>query len=266
MDHLQMASLNNRKFNFIVIPYCKGWLGLTLLLFLITSCGKDNAFDMFQSTGPIERKQREISGYFERVSLNDNINLVLTQGDSSKIEIEGGSHLLSDITTEISDSTLTIHNRNKYNWVRSYDKKITVYLQLSHISMIRYESSGNISTTDTIREDSLRVEAWGGSGTIAMSIDCGSIWLVQHYGSMDFDISGKNGVTYIYAGSYGAFHCLGLKSDITFLRSEGTNDCYVNAKDWITADIRSSGNTYYSGNPGLVSRTGSGSGNLIPIE
>lgn len=239
---------------------------IALAVFLI-SCGKDNAFDLFQSSGPIVKEQRDLSGFFDKISLFNNVNLVLSQGPNTSITVEGGNNLLSDITTEIGeDSTLTIRNLNKYNWVRSYDKKITVYLQLSHLSMIRYESSGNITTTDTIHEDSLRVEAWGGSGTIAMVVKCGSLSLVQHYGSTDFDLSGKNSITYIYAGSYGAFHCLQLKSDCTFIRSEGTNDCFVNAKDWITADIRSSGNTYYTGNPGLVSRAGSGSGNLIPIE
>lgn len=266
MTQIQMTLLNDKMCFLKIIPH-RNWRFLpALLMLLLISCGKDNAFDLFQSTGSVERRQRVATGYFDKISLNDNVNLVITQGNPTLIEVEGGSHLLSDITTEINDSTLTISNNNKYNWVRSYDKKITVYLQLSHLIMIRYESSGDITTSDTIHEDSLRIEAWGGSGTIAMAVECGSLSLVQHYGSMDFDFTGKNSITYIYAGSYGAFHCLGLKSDCTFIRSEGTNDCYVNAKDWITADIHSSGNTYYTGNPGLVSRTGTGSGQLIPFE
>ena len=258
----------NIKMHFISFnSYRRGLLLLPLMLTLImTSCGKGNAFDLFQSTGPMVRKQRETTGYFNKISLNDDINLMLTQGYPTMIEVEGGNNLLSDITTEISNSTLTIRNLNKYNWVRSYDKKITVYLQVSHLSMIRYESSGNITTTDTIHEDSLHVEAWAGSGTIAMALDCGTIWLIQQYGSMDFDVCGKSSVTYIYAGSYGAFHCLGLKSYNTFIRNDGTNDCYVNAIERIDADIRSLGNIYYSGRPVEANRVGSGSGKLIHLE
>lgn len=239
---------------------------IALAVFLI-SCGKDNAFDLFQSSGPIVKEQRDLSGFFDKISLFNNVNLVLSQGPNTSITVEGGNNLLSDITTEIGeDSTLTIRNLNKYNWVRSYKKEITVYLQINKLRKIRYDSSADITTIDTIRQDSLWVEAWGGSGTITMAVDCGTLWIIQQYGSMDFVISGKSDVTALYAGSYGPLHCLQLKSDCTFIRSEGTNDCFVNAKDWITADIRSSGNTYYTGNPGLVSRAGSGSGNLIPIE
>ena len=82
-----------------------------------------------------------------------------------------------------------------------------------------------------------------------MALDCGTLWLNQQYGSMDFNISGKSIVTYIYAGSYGAFNCLELKSYNTFIRSDGSNDCYVNAVDWINGEIRSVGNIYYTGNP-----------------
>lgn len=249
-----------KGFNF----QCKVMLLLTLTLTLL-SCGKENAFDLFQSTGPIVRKQRKAKGYFNKISLNDNVNLVLMQGNPATIEVEGGKNLLSDITTEITDGTLTIRNRNKFNWVRAYDKKITVYLQVNHLRFIQYETSGDITTMDTIHEDSLHIEAWGGSGTITMALDCGTLWMYQQFGSMDFNISGKSSVTYIFAGSYGAFHCLELKSDDIYIRSDGTNDCYVSAKVRIDAEIRSAGNIFYSG-PGLAHRVGSGSGELIHLE
>jgi len=237
------------------------------LAILLGSCGKDNIFDLFQSSGPIVKEQREITGFFNKISIYDNVNLVLTQGPTNSITVEGGRNLLSDITTEIGDdSTLTIHNNNKYNWVRSYDKEITAYLQVNQLCSIRYESSGDITTTDTLHFDSLRVEAWGGSGTIKMDIDCGTSWLIMQYGSMDYDISGKCGVTYIFANSYGPFHCLGLMSYNTFIRNSGTNDCYVNAIERIDADIRSVGSIYYSGNPPIVNASLTGTGQLIHLR
>jgi hypothetical protein len=248
----------NSVFSFWLLP------SLLLMLFLI-SCYRENAADLLQATGTKERIRREMAGNFNTISLNDNVDLVLTQGYPTLLELEGGSNLLSDITTEISGNTLTIRNGNKYNWVRSYKNKITVFLTTNNLRVIYYESSGNISTTDTIHEDSLRVEALGGSGTITMAVDCSTLFLVQQYGSMDFDISGKSGVTTIYAGSYGPFNCLGLKSYNTFIRSDGSNDCYVNAIERINAEIRSTGNIYYSGQ-GIANRVGPGSGKLIHVE
>lgn len=244
----------------------KALLILTLSL-LFGSCGKDNAFDLFQGSGPIVKEQRDLSGFFDKISLFNNVNLVLSQGPNTSITVEGGNNLLSDITTEIGeDSTLTIRNLNKYNWVRSYEKEITVYLQINKLRKIRYDSSADITTIDTIRQDSLWVEAWGGSGTIKMAVDCGTLWIIQHYGSMDFVISGKSGVTALYAASYGPLHCQNLRSDDTYITSDGTNDCYINANIWIDAHINSLGNIYYTGNPGKVTKAGTGSGKLIHVE
>lgn len=241
-------------------------LMISLAAFL-TSCSKNNAFDLFQSSGPIVKEHRDLSGFFDKISLFNNVNLVLSQGPNTSITVEGGNNLLSGITTEISkDSTLTIRNLNKYNWVRSYDKAITVYLQINKLRKIRYESSADISTIDTIRLDSLWIEAWGGSGTITMDVNCGTLWVIQQYGSMDFIIRGKSSVTTLYAGSYGPMHCQNLTSDDTFITSDGTNDCYVNANIWIDAHINSLGNIYYTGNPGKATKTGTGSGKLIHIE
>jgi hypothetical protein len=252
----------------VIIRRClPGALLMLAFTFIMSSCGKDNIFDLFQSSGPIVKEQRELSGYFDKISLFNNVNLVLTQGPTTGISVEGGRNLLSDITTEIgSDSTLTIRNLNNYNWVRSYDKEITVYLQVNRLRVIRYESTGDITTTDTIHQDSLRVDAWGGSGTINMTIDCGTSWLTLQYGSMDFNISGRCVVTYIFAGSYGPFHCLGLQSHNTFIINSGTNDCYANAIDRIDADIRSIGNIYYSGDPPIVNSNVTGTGQLIHLR
>jgi hypothetical protein len=242
-------------------------LAVLAIPFLLVSCGKNSIFDLFQTSGPVVKEQRDVTGFFDKISVYNNVNLVITQGPYNSITIEGGKNLLSDIKTEIGDdSVLTIRNLNKENWVRSYDKEITAYLQINRLRNIRYESSGDITTTDTLHFDSLRVEAWGGSGTIKMDIDCGTSWLIMQYGSMDFDISGKCIVTYIFANSYGPFHCLGLKSYNTFIRNSGTNDCYVNAVDQIGADIRSIGNIYYSGNPSKVNSTLTGTGQLIHLE
>jgi hypothetical protein len=234
---------------------------------LLDSCGKDSIFDLFQSSGPVVKEQREVNRYIDKVSVYDNINLVISQGPATSITVEGGSNLLSDVTTEIGeDSMLTLRNNNKYDWVRSYDKKITVYLQINRLRIIRYESTGDITTMDTIRQDSLRIDAWGGSGKITMTIDCGTLWLTMRYGTMDFDFSGKSGVTYIMSGSYGPFHCLGLKSHSAFVTSKGTNDCYVNAIDRIEADISSLGNVYYTGDPPIVSVNRTGAGQLVHLR
>jgi hypothetical protein len=241
---------------------------LLLLLFamLLPSCEKDHFWDFTKSTGDIVTVTRPVNESFTKIHLNDDVNLVITQGNTYSISVEGGENILSGIETSISDSLLTIRNNNKFNWVRSYDKKFTAYVTMPHIIDLKYEATGTVTNTDTIREDSLTVSAVGGSGYIDLIIKTGTSKLSIIYGSVDMKISGETGVNFIYSASYGPFHCLDLKSGFLFMRNASTNDCYVNVIHHFEYEITSLGNIYYKGNPEEISGTVSGSGKLIKYE
>ncbi|MBK7172879.1 MAG: DUF2807 domain-containing protein [Bacteroidales bacterium] len=221
-------------------------LPLLLLTILFEGCEKDHAFDFLKSTGKIISINRDVNENFTDVQIENNIDLVLIQGSPYKITLEGGENLLPGIETKISDSSLTIRNLNRYNWVRSYDKKITAYVTAPHFLSLGYRSTGTVTNVDTIHEDSLFITSYAGSGYIKLCIDVGLSHLSLNTGSVDFDISGKSGSNFIYAGSYGPFHCLELETLNTYMSNQGTNDCYINVKttlnmisgDWEASTIK----------------------------
>lgn len=246
----------------------KGISALTLLFIAVIfpSCEKDHFWDFTKSTGDIVTVNRPVNENFTKIHLNDDVNLVITQGNSYSIRVEGGENILSGIETSISDSLLTIRNNNKFNWVRSYDKKFTAYVTMPHIIDLKYEATSTVTNTDTIREDSLTVSAVGGSGYIDLIIKTGSSKLSIIYGSVDMKISGQTGLNFIYSASYGPIHCLDLESSFIFMRNASTNDCYVNVKHHFEYEITSLGNIYYKGNPEEISGTVSGGGQLLKYE
>ena len=65
------------------------------------SCEKLFVDDCFKSTGEITIERRESSD-FENIILEDNINLILTQGNECAIMVEAGKNLLESIKTDIS--------------------------------------------------------------------------------------------------------------------------------------------------------------------
>ena len=234
-------------------------------LMLPYSCRKDHAFDFLMSTGKIVTLRRNITGNFTAVRLESNIDLALTQGPSYSITLEGGENILPGIDTEIKDSTLTLHNNNTFNWVRSYDNKITARVTAPHFLNINYESTGTLSNTDTIHEDSIFVTSSGGSGYIRLCIQTSISHLSLTKGSADLDISGYSGSNFIFAGSYGPFHCLDLETSNTYMSNGGTNDCYINVDNHLEYEIKGVGNIYYKGNPHQVSGTITGDGRLIHL-
>ena len=233
---------------------------LATISFLLTSCSKDN---LPKSTGKIITITRIVEGNFTKIELNDDVNLVLTQGNTYSISIEGGENILPGIETSISDSTLTIRNNNTFNWLRSYDKKFTAFVTMPHLFELEYKATSNVTNNDTIREDSLTVLSSAGSGYIDLAIRVGTSKLGITSGSADLKVRGKTGVCYLYTGSYGPIHCLDLETDFLFMRSESTNDSYVNVKQHFEYEISGLGNIYYKGNPPEITGTSTSSGKAI---
>jgi hypothetical protein len=260
--------------NVEIISYCfkkpaRAIARIIPLFFLaagIMSCEKEHMFDFLKSTGNDITAYRNVNGNFTEIVLENDINLVLTQGPAYEIKLVGGENMLPGIDTDIADSTLTLRNNNKFNWVRSYDRKITAYVTLPHLLRLGYKATGNVTNTDTIREDSLFVVTSGGSGYIQLLIKTKSSHLSINAGSADIEVSGISGVNYIYSNGYGPFHCLNLQTDITYITSNSTNDCYVNVRNLISYNLLSLGNIFYIGNPQKEPGKVTGSGKLLPYQ
>lgn len=236
-----------------------------IIITLFVSCKKENLDDCFTNAGKKTTVSRQ-PGYYHTISLNDNVNLVLQEGNGFSITVEGGENLLGSVITEVHDSVLVISNNMKCNWVRDYDNELTVYASASSLKAITYESSGDVSTKGNVRFDKFEINVWGGSGSINLDVDCERIGLGLHYGTVDFHVKGKSVLASIYANSYGPFYCQELNSNIVYITNNGTNDCYIHANHILGAKITSVGNIYYTGNPYDLSSNITGSGRLIKVD
>lgn len=235
---------------------------LSLVFLLLTACNREQLDDCFTKTGSDITEERS-SDFFNRIELYDNVNLVLMPGDVPFLEIAGGKNLLKAIKTDIKDSTLTIRNTLKCNWVRSFEREITVYATAPGLHEIRYEGSGDVKTEGQIKLDSLDVNIWGGAGSFELDVDITYLKLAMHYGTVDLNVKGKTLITTIFANSYGPFYCSELISNIVYIRNSGTNDCYVRPLHILEVEITSVGNIYYYGDPIEIKTDISGSGKLL---
>jgi len=154
------------------------------------------------------------------------------------------------------------------NWVRNYNKELTVYVTVPGLYQIRYEGSGDISTESRLTFDSLQVNVWGGAGSFNLDLNVTNLKLALHYGTVDFNIKGNALITTIFANSYGPFYCNELLSNIVYIRNSGTNNCYVHAIDILEAEITSVGDIYYSysGDPENLKVNITGSGKFVKVE
>jgi hypothetical protein len=252
-----MKVRNNRSrfFNYAAVA-------LILLFAGLFSCKKSGT-DCLTNAGPITREVRNVPE-FDSIDMEDYVNLFLSQDSVIKVEVEAGQNILDGIETKVVDRQLVIKNNIICNWVRSYSKPINVYVSVKNLSKIFYNSSGNIHTLNPIRSTNLKVIAWGGAGSIDMELAInGSGYFYLQSGTVDFNLHGTCSICSIYAGDFGLIQAKDLQTGYAFVTNHGSNDVYVRAHQFLSADIESIGNIYYTGNPDSLEIIIHGPGEVI---
>jgi len=228
----------------------------------IVSCNKGGV--CLSSSGTVILQERPVAP-FDSIDLADNVDLVLTQDTIDRITVEAGSKVIGGITTGIQNRQLSIRNLNTCNWLRSYDKPIVVHVSVKRLWKIYYNGAGNVSTTNTLTGDSVKVEVWGGCGTIGLDLNYGQGWFGLFMGTADINLQGKCDMTSFYLNNMGLCQAKGLVSQYCSVTSRGSNDCYVNVKVSIWAIIENIGSVYYTGDPHDIGGKITGSGVLEPF-
>jgi len=230
--------------------------------FLLFGCG-DTGSDCITNTGEIIQVSRQVEP-FDSIQLLDNVNLFITQDSLEQyIIVEAGKNIIDGISTEVENRQLTIRNLNKCNWLRSYDKPLNVYLRTPHVWKINYNSSGNLTTQNTLVMDSLKLEVWGGCGRIELYLDLYQGAFYLQIGTADIHLNGQCGISYMYSGDFGLIDASQMKTAYSFISSQSSNDCYIWVTKELHATIESIGNIYYKGNPGVIETTINGQGRVI---
>jgi hypothetical protein len=230
-----------------------------LLILFLMSCQKDD----IKTTGNINRVERYINEDFKKVYLSNTINLIISQDTINKIEVECGENLLSKIKTEIINHTLYIRDENKFNWLRSLDNKINVYLRIKQLDTLDYNGSGDIVSTNSITGDFFHLITHNGSGDVNLMLNTRESHFSIQQGVQDITVKGLSGINYIYNIGENFFYGEELLTGYSFINNISSGDCYINATKEIGGTIEYVGNIFYKGNPPNIHVEKKGKGNLI---
>lgn len=229
--------------------------------FLLTSCQKEGLV----SAGKEITVEREIDD-FRHIQLWDNIDLELAQGTINHIQVIAGENIVDNIETITENGILKISNLNRFNWLRSYDKRITVILRLKDLYELEIHGTGDISSTNTIVSDSLMLNVWDAAGKVNLNIETEKSTIRYHIGTADLFYSGKTRLSYISSNSYGPVDARELESEQTYISTLGSNNNFVWATDILEATIGSIGNIYYRDEPITLTTFINGSGEVKKIQ
>lgn len=230
----------------------------SLILFflgLLLSCNSENSPDCFQSAGDLKRIEVAVPS-FTNITVFENLNLVLKQGDEQKVEIESGEFLLNEISAEVKDNRLILRNDNGCNFVRDYGLS-TVYVTSPNIEQVR-SSTGLLISSDgvlnypnlsLISESFVNPETETTDGSFDLQVTSEKVTIVVN-GIAYFKLSGTTTdfIITVAAGD-SRIEAEELIAENVRINHRGTNDVFVNPQQGISGVIRGTGDVISANRP-----------------
>ncbi len=249
---LEVSFLNRRSKVFVNKLKESLWVGLFSLLL---SCNGENTPDCFQNAGNLVRESVEVSE-FDAITVFENINLVIQQGEEQSVEIETGEYLRNDVSATVTDGRLMLRNENSCNFVRDY-ALTTIYVTAPNIVQIRSSTGLLISSIGLLNYPSLSLvsesftepEAQTTDGTFDLNVNSENVQITTN-GIAYFKLRGTTidfGIT-IAAGD-SRIEAENLVAQNVDINHRGSNDVFVNPQLRISGVIRGVGDVISSNRP-----------------
>ncbi len=116
--------------------------GLALLIaFLVLSCDTNNAWDCFQTSGPIVQRSFDVDK-FKKIIIWNRVQLIISSGPEQSVIIESGENLMNEVLVRVEDSILKVSDRNSCNYTRDYG--ITKVYVTSAVDSLEIRSSSGL--------------------------------------------------------------------------------------------------------------------------
>jgi hypothetical protein len=215
-------------------------LSFSFFLIVLSGCNNSSSInepeEKITGSGRLitqERNVNECTG----INLRYAGNIYIKQDSIQSILVEADDNIINNVVTQSTDGILSAGLTNG-----SYSNvTVKIFVSLKSIKSLTIQGAGNIVAQNEI---------------ISSQPDCiingaGDIYLVGGGNSLNCIING--------AGNINAFDFI---ADSCHAKIIGTGNCYVFAKESLDAVITGVGNIIYAGNPGNVSSSVTGVGNI----
>ncbi|MDY2585750.1 head GIN domain-containing protein [Winogradskyella aquimaris] len=226
-------------------------------ILLVFACNSEDANDCFQTSGNIIQQEVDIAG-FERILVNRDIELIITEAPEYKVTVETGENLVNDVRVEVIGNRLVLTDDNTCNYVRDYG--ITkIYVEAPNLIEIRTSSQYEVSSNGVLAFQDLILisEDFNENvdftvGDFRLSLDSENLDIISNnISSYYIDGEVENLFVGFFSGS-GRFEGEDLITQHVEVNHRGSNDMIVNPQLSLTGILRGTGNLISVNEPPLV--------------
>ena len=236
---------------------------LLAIVLVATSCHVSiNSGDTVNGNGVIKKEARNVTG-FSGIDVAGPFNVVLVQGSTYSIEVEGDENLLPHIQIQKSEGNLDISEEDGFD-LRSRNG-ITVRIQLPDVNELSVSGSGSIKSETLINNSKSISISIAGSGDVDVEVKTPATE-VEIGGSGKATLSGSTRKLDIGIGGSGDCLAEDLLSEDCDVSIGGSGTARVFASVSLKGSIGGSGNIYYRGEPKNLTKSIGGSGSIEAVK
>lgn len=141
-----------------------------------------------------QTKETRNVGSFSKLSFRVPGKLILKQGSTQSVVLEGDQEFISKIETEIDGDRLVIGREDKWGWKdwggwRDDKNKITAYVTMTKIEYLGVGGSGDLVGEGKFSTGDLDLKV-SGSGSLQIEVDAKGEMKADVSGSGDIDVKG----------------------------------------------------------------------------
>lgn len=151
-----------------------------LPILLVLACNGERVPDCYQGAGDPLREELLLPS-FNKLTVYENIRVVLKQGTEQRVEVETGTNLRPEISAEVVAGRLELHDGNNCNLFRDYGLT-TFYITTPELSEIRSSTGFPIESNGVLAFEDLQLQSESFSNPEAETTD----------GSFDLELDAKN--------------------------------------------------------------------------
>lgn len=228
---------------------------LVVLGIAITSCASCQIRKTVYGDRNVVKKERS-TGDFTGVSTSSAIDVIITQGDAVKVELEADENLHEYIKTEVKDGTLRIYTDAN---IREAAMR-RVHVTMKEISYAGTSSAGDIIGQTPVRTDRLKLSATS-AGDIKLDVYAREINL-DASSSGNITLSGEADMLKASLSSAGDLNAFGLKVKEAEVSASSAGDADIWVTERLKASSSSAGDINYKGDPTNVDAHSSSAGGV----
>lgn len=229
-----------------------------LCCILVLGCDGENVPDCLQNAGDIIREEVVLPD-FSKITVFENVSLVVKQGNTQKVEIETGEFLMEEVTATLEGDRLLLRNGNGCNLFREYGLT-TVYVTSPNITEIRSSTGFPIQSNGTLDYPNLALlsesftnpDTETTDGEFDLEVDSENLSIVTN-GIAYFKLRGTvQNLNLTIAAGDSRIEAENLIAGNINLNHRGSNDMLVNPQQSLTGIIRGTGDVISFNRPSEV--------------